>query len=466
MGDAPVADAGSFRDPLSRVVGIDDRIVRVLAERGADDLRAALAASSVAGLIEVGSVVGTSWLERVPAGIEDPRMVAAVEHPRLPFITYPYEWPFSMLKEAALLTLGILRATLPDEITLKDATPYNVQFAGTRPVFIDVGSFERRAETDPWFGYAQFTSMFLYPLMLQAYAGAAFQPWLRGSLEGITPIDMDGILRGIRFRRRPGRFIHVRLHAAAIRKVKRRTEAVEDESKKARFSGRVLDNSWRGLEKLIRRLEWAEAKSVWSEYGTRDHYADEALEAKERFVAAVAGERRRGLVYDLGANDGRFSRIAAEHADCVVAVEGDRLVIDRLYRTLRAEGEERIVPLQMDLADPSPGLGWGGAERRSFDDRGRPDLTLYLAVVHHLAIGRTVPLALQLDALRARGGEIVFEFPTEDDPKVRELLLAKRGGLFDDYRLAEAERLIGERFDVRGREDLSPTRVVFHLAPR
>ena len=146
MDESPVADSGSFRDPLSRVLVADERVVRVLSERGAEDLRAALAAPSVASLIAAGDVVGTAWTDAVPAGV-DASFVAAVEHPRLPFITYPYEWPFSMLKEAAQLTLGILRGTLEDGITLKDATPYNVQFHGTRPVFIDVGSFERRAET-------------------------------------------------------------------------------------------------------------------------------------------------------------------------------------------------------------------------------------------------------------------------------------------------------------------------------
>lgn len=460
--------AGSFRDPLSRVVTDGDRVVRLLAGRGVDDARDALDSASVRALIEAGEVVASAWLDDPARAAVDPSGAfrAAIEHPRLPFISYPYEWPFSMLKDAALLTLSILRRTLPDGITLKDATPYNVQFLGAQPVFIDVGSFERRGETDPWFGYGQFTSLFLYPLMLQAYAGTAFQPWLRGSIEGISPTDMDGVLRGLRLRRRRGRLIHVRLHAAAVRRVSARTQDVETESKRARFSGRVLDNTWRNLERLVGRLEWGEARSVWSQYGTRDHYTDADLEAKERVVRDVAATRRRALVFDLGANDGRFSRIAAEHADYVVAVDADRLVVDRLYRTLRQAGERRIQPITIDLADPSPALGWGGAERSSFAGRARPDLVLYLAVVHHLAISRNVPVAMQLDQLAALGGEVVFEFPTEDDPKVRELLLAKRSGLFEGYRADVADRLVAERFGVARREVLaSGTRILYHLVP-
>jgi hypothetical protein len=229
----------------------------------------------------------------------------------------------------------------------------------------------------------------------------------------------------------------------------------------------VLDNTWRNLERLVGRLEWGAARSTWSAYGTRDHYAEPDLAAKDAFVRAAVEARPRRLVYDLGANDGRFARIAAEHAPHVVAADADVLVVDRLYRTLRSEGDERIQPLALDLADPSPGLGFGGGERSSFARRGRPDLVLYLAVVHHLAITRTVPLAMQLDELAALGAEVVFELPTEDDPKVRTLLLAKRRGLFDDYRADVADRLIGERFDVAHRETLaSGTRILYHLTPK
>jgi hypothetical protein len=462
-------DAGSFRDPLSRVASDGDRVVRLLAGRGVDDARAALASPGVAELVADGAVVASRELEGAEAAavLGDGPYTAALEHPRLPFISYPYEWSFAMLRDAALLTLRILRRTLADGITLKDATPYNVQFVGSRPTFIDVGSFERRAESDPWFGYAQFASLHLYPLMLQSYTGAAFQPWLRGSLEGIAPTDIDGILRGARLRRRRGRLVHVRLAAAAAKRASERSEDVETEAKRARFSGRVLDNTWRNLERLVRRLEWGAARSTWSAYGTRDHYAEPDLAAKDAFVRAAVEARPRRLVYDLGANDGRFARIAAEHAPHVVAADADVLVVDRLYRTLRSEGDERIQPLALDLADPSPGLGFGGGERSSFARRGRPDLVLYLAVVHHLAITRTVPLAMQLDELAALGAEVVFELPTEDDPKVRTLLLAKRRGLFDDYRADVADRLIGERFDVAHRETLaSGTRILYHLTPK
>ncbi len=462
-------DPGSFRDPTGQVAVSDGRVLRLLSERGAADARAALAAPSVSASIERGDVVGTAWVEPHdgPAELADGAAVAAVlEHPRLPFVSYPYEWTFAMLRDAALLTLRLLRETAADGVSLKDATPYNVQFRGTRATFIDVGSFEPAAASDPWFGRDQFYQLFLYPLMLQAYAGAAFQPWLRGSLEGITAPELDGILAGAHVGWRKGRLVHVKATAAAARKLRTRTEAVEVETRRRGMSRELLVAQWKGIERLVTGLEWEESRSVWSEYGARGHYADGELHAKECFVGRVAGARQRSLAYDLGANDGRFARIALEHSDYVIAADADRLVVDRLYRELRAQGEERIQPLAVDLADPSPGLGWGGVERTSFTDRQRPDLVLYLAVVHHLAIGRNVPVAMQLDALARLGGEVVFEFPTEDDPKVRELLLQKRTGLFDGYRLDHVDAAVAERFEVRAREVLDGgTRVLYHLSP-
>jgi hypothetical protein len=464
-------DPGSFRDPTGQVAISAGRILRLLSARGAADARTALAAPSVASATERGDVIASAWttLPDASTTLADGAAVGEVlEHPRLPFIAYPYEWTFAMLQDAALLTLRLLRETAADGLSLKDATPYNVQFRGSRPVFIDVGSFEPAAASDPWFGRQQFLQMFLYPLMLQAYAGAAFQPWLRGSLEGITAPELDGVLGGPRLRhRRRGRLVHVKANAAAARRLRTRTEGVEAETRRSGLSRELLLTQWKALERLVGGLEWQEARSVWSDYGARGHYADAELAAKERFVAGVAATRHRELVYDLGANDGRFSRIALEHAAYVVAADADRLVVDRLYRELRAQGEERIQPLTIDLADPSPGLGWAGAERPSFADRARPELVLYLAVVHHLAIGRNVPVALQLDQLARLGGEVVFEFPTESDPKVQELLLAKRSGIFDGYRLEHVDRDVAERFDVRQREVLEGgTRVLYHLAPR
>jgi SAM-dependent methyltransferase len=328
-----------------------------------------------------------------------------------------------MLQDAALLELDLLLAALAEDLVLKDATPYNVQWRGAKPVFIDVGSFEALAPGEPWAGYRQFCTLFLFPLLVQAWRGVPYAPLLRGSLEGISPAEARALLRGSL--RRRGALTHVVLHARLERRYGSRAE-VRGELRRAGFHKGLIEANARGLRKLVGRLRWEPEASPWLEYGATTSYSEADAAAKEAFVRAVAGERRRGLLWDLGCNDGRYTRVAAEHADYAVALDADAGVIERLYRELRAEGNQRILPLVANLADPPPALGWRALERRPLWDRGSPDLALALALVHHLAIGANIPLASVVDWLRSLGGELVVEFPTRADPMVERPLAPKK----------------------------------------
>lgn len=371
-----------------------------------------------------------------------------------------------MLQDAALLQLQLAREALADGLICKDATPYNVQFVGSRPTFIDVGSFERLQPGQPWVGYQQFCELFLNPLLLQARTNVSFQPWLRGSVGGISPRDLAPLL-GRRNRWRRGAFTHVALHARAQRRHAANDRDVPGEMRRAGFGPAIIDAQMKNLTKAVERLRWRQSDSTWSGYSERSHYSDTDLELKEQFVAEVCGRVPRKLVVDLGANDGRFSRIAASSSERVVAVDSDDLVIDRLYRTLRAEQNETILPLTMDLIDSSPSLGWRGRERPAFFDRTRPDVVLALAVVHHMAIPGTVPPAEIVDWLADMGAELVLEVPHSDDPMVEALIRRKRSGVFDHYGLEAFETRLRQRMDVQ-REVLLPggTRTLFHAAPR
>jgi hypothetical protein len=227
-----------------------------------------------------------------------------------------------MLKDAALLQLDLMLAALDYDLTLKDATPYNVQFRGAQPVFIDVGSFERLTPGEPWLGYRQFCMLFLYPLLLQAYKGLPFQPWLRGSLEGITPHHCRSLMSLSDLFRR-GVFTHVYLHERLER---RRTETARDVKRQLRAAGfgkELIVANVRRLVKLVRRLEWKPAESAWSGYEPTTSYGEDDAARKEAFVRQAVGSRSWDLVWDLGCNVGRFARIAAEHARYIVALDAD-----------------------------------------------------------------------------------------------------------------------------------------------
>lgn len=459
-------DPGSFRDPTSRVYLDGERVVRALRDDALADLRDALATGFLPREIGAGRVIGTELLDDPGAAGLPEGWTGAVEHPRLAVWSYPYEWSFSMLRDAARLQLELLRDALAEGYTLKDATPYNIQFDGARPVFVDVGSVERLGQGEPWYGYLQFCQQFLYPLLFCAYADLPFHPWLRGSLEGITPDVAARVLGPLRLPRK-GVLVHVALHARAQSRFADTETDVKDALRSGGMRKELIEANVKGLLRTLDRLTWKRSDSVWSDYSDRGHYSDRDLQAKKTFVQEVAGRRRHDVVWDVGCNDGVFSELVATEADRVVAFDGDHLVVDLLYRRLAEAGNRTIVPLVVDLTDPSPGLGWANRERSPFLERNRPDLVLALAVIHHVVISGNVPIDEALDLFAGLGSELVLEVPTEDDPMVRRLLRGKRAGTHDDFTLATFERAIDDRFEVRRREDLpSGTRVMFELAPR
>jgi hypothetical protein len=441
-------EPASFRDPDARVVySADGEVLRELSPRAREDWMALERARFFRRALEDGRIVAT---EEIEPGL--------LRHERLPFVSYPYEWPFEMLKDAALLQLGLLDEALDEGFVLKDGSPYNVQWRGSEPVFVDVGSFERLREGEPWAGYRQFCALFLYPLLLQAYRGVAPQPLLRGSLEGIEPAQARALLP--RFRR--GVMTHVVLHERLERKNADRRRDVRSELKAAGFKKELIQANVRRLGKLVARLEPKRGRSEWAGYRELAPYSDEDAQRKERFVQAAGPSR---LAWDLGANDGRFSR--ALDSDYVLALDGDERVVGELYRSLRADGSKTILPLGVDLADASPARGWRGVERRRLEERGRPDLVLCLALVHHLAISRNVPLAELVSWLRSLQARVVVEFADRDDPMVARLLAAKREQVHEDYGREAFERELAAAFEVERREELgSGTRTLYLAVPR
>ncbi|MFY1632029.1 methyltransferase [Solwaraspora sp. WMMB335] len=482
----PYDEPGSFRDPTNRIFYADGMVLRGLGPDAARDWRDVSQAAFLAPLMAAGKVIGTeiAAADSLPESVVR-RWHTVLRHDRVPFVSYPYEWSFAMLRDAARLHLEILRAALTDGVTMKDGTAFNLQWRGTEPVFIDVGSFQPDHAGEPWAGYRQFCQTLLYPLLLQAHLGVDFQPWLRARIDGIESGQLRRLFGGTR-RLRAGVLKHVHLHdAMQTRHAGATTGAVREEIRDAGFSRELVQATVRSLIKLVDRLDWSPPRSHWAAYQRTCTYSAADRAAKIAFVdAQLASHPYPGTVFDLGANDGTYSRIAAEHARYVVAVESDPAVVDDLYRRLRADRETRILPILMDLADPSCGGGWGGVERAPFSTRARADTVLALAVIHHLAIGRNVPLSRILDWVTAmlsgpdragsdrlgpdgRTGQLIIEFVHPDDPMARRLLANKPAGLFDDYHRTEFERLLTQRYEITRREELpSGTRTLYAGTPR
>lgn len=457
-------DAGSFRDPESRVFYAGGQVLRALSREGLADYEALASA----GLLDDGHVIPTELAERAPdaAGLLAKDVAAVLRHEPIPFVSYPYEWTFSMLKDAALLQLDLLLAALDHGLILKDSTPYNVQFKGSRAVFIDVGAFERLREGELWVGYRQFCMLYLYPLLLQAVKGASFQSLLRGSIDGIPPAQMRA-LSSFRDRFRRGFATNVFLLARLERHDRGGSADFNRELRRPGVARELIRANVRKMRKLVARLEWSPPQGISLAYGEQNPYTEEDAGHKDDFVRAIVAARSSRLAWDLGCNNGRHSRIAAKGARHVVALDADPATVDLLYRELRDGRDETILPLTMNVADPSPGLGWRGLERRPLLDRGRPDLVLALALVHHVVIGGNVPVTEFVDWLAGTGGGLVLEFPTREDPMVQKLLASKREGLHPDYERDFFERCLRDAFEIRRTEQVaSRTRVLYHATPK
>jgi SAM-dependent methyltransferase len=461
----PDVDPGSYRDPGSRVFRRDGEVYRALDRRALENFTSLAATRFYAGGVAAGTIVGTEPATGIDP-IGDGEWAGVLHHERIPVISYPYEWSFSMLRDAALLQLDLLTAALAEGMILKDSTPFNVQWRGHRPVFIDIGSFEPLEKGDIWVGYRQFLGQYLYPLMLTAHVGIPFQPWLRGQPDGLTAEQLRRVMSSRDLLRKSG-LLHVALPARAERRHHGGGRNVRSELKSAGFSKEMIEANVNGLRRIVAGLTWDPGSSRWNRYATGCDHVLAQREAKAAFVTdALVGQAPDG-VWDIGANDGHFSRLAARTARYVVALDADDVVVDEFYRSLVRAGPTNVLPLVQDVADPSPGIGWRGAERPPLTGRSSPDLILFLAVIHHLAIGRNVPLRAVIDWLADLGARVILEFVPPNDPMVLGLTANKRPHeIHRDYNEAALRSYLGSRFVIE-REEALPggERRLFALRP-
>jgi ribosomal protein L11 methylase PrmA len=442
---APAADArvhpASFRDPAGYIFTRDGELYRQINEVARQDFEQLLSSGLYATLTESGDLVAHA--EADPALSPDGRAVRVIRPERIPFISYPYEWCFSQLKDAALLTLRLQRAAMSRGMSLKDATPYNVAFSKGRPIWIDTLSFEPLKPNTPWVAYGQFCQMFLAPLALMSQVDIRLQSLLRTYIDGV-PLDLASRLLPTRSRFRPGLLMHLHLHAAAQRRVKGHPA----KGTRARaFSQTALTGIIDGLASTVKRLDWQAPDTTWGNYYADTNYTDAAFAHKREIVSAAIERLRPASVWDLGANDGTFSRLASDRGIPTMAFDVDPVAVEKNYRRATQAGERHILPLLVDLTNPSGRYGWANEEREDLVDRGPVDLALALALVHHLAIAHNVPLDRIAEYLARLAGAIVIEFVPKTDSQVQRLL-ASRTDIFDRYSQDDFERAFLAFFEI------------------
>ena len=433
--------ASSFRDPSGFLFERDGVLLRQINASYREDYEHLTRSGLAEALRADGLLVAHEEVDE-PGATPDAWRVIRPE--RVPFVSYPYEWSFRQLKDAALATLAIARRCLAFGMALKDASAYNIQFLRGRAVWIDTLSFRRAGPGEPWEAYRQFCRHFLAPLALASRTDARLAQWSRIAIDGV-PLDLASALLPARSWLSFGLLSHVHLHARSERHYEGRAAGPAPGS---RSMGRYgLEALLASLESAVRGLEWRTAESTWSDYYERTNYTAAALEEKKALVREFLAAAPAGVVWDLGANVGLFSRIAAERAPLVVAFDGDAAAVDRNYAEVVARRETALLPLVVDLTNPSAAIGWANRERMSLTERGPAEVALALALVHHLAIGNNVPLAGVAAYLAEVSRHLVVEFVPKEDSQVQRML-ATRPDVFPDYDLAGFERAFAERFEV------------------
>jgi hypothetical protein len=400
--------------------------------------------------------------EEVSVAPEDQALAYKIIKPQsIPFISYPYEWSFSQLKDAALATLTIQKFALESGMMLKDASAYNIQFHNGKPILIDTLSFEIYHEGEPWVAYRQFCQHFLAPLALVAHTDVRLSQLLRVYIDGI-PLDLAARLLPRRTRYGLGLATHIHLHAAAQKRYADKAVTKEQTSRKMskmQFMG-LMDS----LESTTLKLNWKPSGTEWGDYYTASssHYSTSAFEHKKQLVSTFLERLQPTSTWDLGANTGEFSRLAANQGSYTVAFDIDPAAVEQNYLQVKQNKDTLMLPLVMDFTNPSPSLGWHNQERHSLLERGPADALLALALIHHLAISNNVPLLRLAEYLSELGHWLIIEWVPKEDSQVQKLLVSRQD-IFSEYHQAGFEAAFESYFKIHEKVPIQDSPRVLYL---
>ncbi|MCP5184162.1 MAG: SAM-dependent methyltransferase [Pseudomonadales bacterium] len=445
----------SFRDPDGFMYRSGGRLLRKINPSYLPHYERLLGSGLLAKLWDMGLLVRH---EIVSTGAAGEGMVIAPQE--IPYVCYPYEWSFGQLKQAALLTLRLQKIALEHGMSLKDASAYNVQFRGATPVFIDTLSFENHVQGQPWVAYRQFCQHFLGPLALMAYGDVRLRNLLRSYIDGL-PLDLVASLLPRRTFLRYSLLSHVHLHARTQRS--HANDAVTGLKGPGRFSTTMMLALVESLKSAVQRLEVRQYESEWGRYYADTNYSPEAMSAKETLVQEMISRHFEPgvVVHDIGANTGRFSRLAETPERLVVAHDIDEMAVEFHYREASSR-KGNVLPLVLDLTNPAPSLGWAQGERDGFAERVAGGNVLALALIHHIAISNNVPLPRVAGFFATLAGKLLIEFVSKEDSQVRRLL-ATREDIFPDYTEAGFEAAFGECFHCLEKRPIDGTARVLYL---
>lgn len=436
----------SFRDPNGFLFSHEGTLYRQVQKSYQNDYDLLMRSGLYQELVRKRLLIPHKEINHVPESSAD--VYKVIQPERIPFISYPYEWSFGELKDAALLTLEVQKIALIHGMSLKDASAFNIQFRGSEPVFIDTLSFERFQEGKPWVAYRQFCQHFLAPLCLMRYTDVHLGKLSQVYLDGV-PLELASKLLPRRTFLWPSLLMHIHMHARYQQKYAD-TSLLSTRPRKMGFiSMHQMQALLEHLKQAVSRLYPRVQKTEWAEYYKATNYSDEAFLKKKEIVDQYIKQIQPKMVWDLGANTGVFSRVASDMGAYTVSFDIDPLVVEAHYRVTKKDANQRTLPLVLDFTNPSPAIGWASLERDSLTMRGKADLALALALIHHLAITNNVPFSFIASYFASLASYLVIEFVPKEDSNAQRLLRV-REDIFPHYTREKFEEAFSEFFTIEG----------------
>ncbi|TVL42837.1 SAM-dependent methyltransferase [Brachyspira hyodysenteriae] len=378
---------------------------------------------------------------------------------KIKFITYPYEWSFSQLKDAAILTLKILRIALKYDMILKDASSYNIQFHNGKPIFIDTLSFEKYSGENTWMGYNQFSKHFISPLLLMSYKDVRLNKLLISNIDGID-IDLTNNILSFKNKLNPFIFFNIKMQAKFQKKYENKD--INADSKKEIGNKKKLINLNTYLQDNINKIKLNLKNTEWGEYYTFTNYNDISFQNKKNLVENFIDYIKPSSLWDFGANNGLFTRIASNKGIDSLAFDIDPLACEYNYNEIKKNNEKNILPVLFDFTNPSPSIGWANSERDSIKYRTKPDVIMALALIHHLAISNNVPLTYIAEYFSSLSKYLIIEFVPKEDSQVQKLLLTRKD-IYHEYTIDHFEKYFTNYYKILKKENISNSKRTLYL---
>lgn len=452
---------GSFRDPSGFIFKRHGEIYRQVNLVYRQDYVLLHSSRLYRELVDDGLLISH---REVKIRAKDPKLAFKILKPtQIEFISYPYEWSFSQLKDAALLTLELQKRALARGLWIKDAAGTNIQFHQGRPILADSLSFEAYPDGQPWVAYRQFCQHFLAPLALMANCDVRLSQLMRIYTDGI-PLDLASRLLPRRTRWNLGLLTHLHWHAAAQEHFA--GQAVSANPKGARVSKVAMFGLIDHLERTVKGLRWSPKGTAWADYTSETSYSTKGAVHKKKLVEQFIRQTKAKTLWDIGANAGLYSRLASKQGINTLAIDSDPAAVEIDYLQTKKGGEQNLLPLVIDLNNPSASTGWANEEQESLVQRGPADAVMALALIHHLAIANNVPLPRVAEFFRQLGSWLIIEFVPKGDPQVQKLLAARKD-IFTEYHADGFRSAFSRYFKiVQEREIRDSERILFLMKRR